>query len=397
MSGSSINNLLKKYGDFFDVALYILTANGKISFASDSARCGTFFFYPQFSEQLETPVRIQDNTYLCCIPLLSEKNIYFLALVSSQNSSKIIDQCRVVSISLREILDDSAENRQSMPELLEQERSRLVAALLEEHHDRREVDALLQKMEIDESRLYSVICLQLTFKTNQYFNINLNLGYESQIEKARSDILKTIRENKYFNTRDLCVFYKRNEIVILKSFIDNHDHTRIYMALDQICASIENDLSGLYLLEFKMAYGNVYSDIFQLKSSYKEAVEIISIGHIEHPERSFYNINSILIDSICYSLHPQIIDKIILPNIRILADRQGSNYADLLTCCECFVDCCMNVKNAAEKASIHRNTLNTRLSKLKSLTGLDPIYSFQDALTLKLKERLPEIPDGIRF
>ena len=92
----------------------------------------------------------------------------------------------------------------------------------------------------------------------------------------------------------------------------------------------------------------------------------------------------ILIDSICYSLHPQIIDKIILPNIRILADRQGSNYADLLTCCECFVDCCMNVKNAAEKASIHRNTLNTRLSKLKSLTGLDPINSFQDALTLKL-------------
>ena len=52
-----------------------------------------------------------------------------------------------------------------------------------------------------------------------------------------------------------------------------------------------------------------------------------------------------------------------------------------------------------EKTGLHRNTIKTRLEKLKALTGLDPINSFSDAFVIKLVSvylKQNQIMDGIK-
>jgi sugar diacid utilization regulator len=396
-----LNNVILKYSDLFYAYIFITDTKGTIVFSSLNNDVGKTVNLAQYTQNLNEPslINIIYNSQLTSTT--GDKILYFTPLANqNENLGYIVVEAdkniaaeagKAIKIACEAIIAATLENIK-VDCMLETKKAMsmdamhayLISALLSENFDTQYVSTLFHQMELDENLLRSVICIEIAFKTSQYFNINLNLGYLPVIENARAEIIAIIKGNKYFNTQDLCEFYGENKIIILKSFIKNDDIPRTYLALDKICSEIQKDLSNLPLLEIKMSYGNLYEDILHMKNSYIEATKTLYIGQIQNPSLSFYNINNIIIDNICYFLQPQIINKIILPSLKKLTSETGEFYFELLTCCEIFVDACMNFTTAAKIAYIHRNTMNTRLQKLKLLTNLDPISSFSDALTVKL-------------
>ena len=71
--------------------------------------------------------------------------------------------------------------------------------------------------------------------------------------------------------------------------------------------------------------------------------------------------------------------------IKKLANPEGGSIdPDLLTLAEAFVDSCMSFSETSKKMKIHRNTVTTKLDKLKELTGLDPATNIADAFFIKM-------------
>ena len=242
--------------------------------------------------------------------------------------------------------------------------------------------ALMKKLEIDPDLLRSVICIEINFFESSYFNINLNLGYSSATELRLHAIIGNLSKNKYLNTQDI-IFYAHNKIIIIKSFIPSIKLPLIYLALDKICHSLCEGL--LYSnVTYSMAYGNGYSNVSQIKHSYNEASENIYIGNKAGLSTNLYNIENIFFENIYQYLNPQIYSKLIEINLQKLTKKDGSLQTELLHCAESFIDNCMNIADTSKKSFLHRNTINTRLKKLKNLTDLDPASSFTDAFIIKM-------------
>jgi len=70
--------------------------------------------------------------------------------------------------------------------------------------------------------------------------------------------------------------------------------------------------------------------------------------------------------------------KFLTPEIKAFLERE-----EYSTTFACLFECGLNVSEASKKAYMHRNTLNYRLNKFKSITGID-LHNLEDALMLKL-------------
>ena len=256
--------------------------------------------------------------------------------------------------------------------------------LLQDKPDTEKLLPLMNRQELDPSLLRTVICISLKFHQTSFFNINLNLGYQSSIERIRTEVVKRLKANLYLNSQDILYIYNGSTIAIIKSFIPSTDHARVYHALDRICQDLEKTLEEFSAFSFGIAYGNLSYGINELKKSLNDAIEIISIGQWARPNERHFALEHILFDNVCHYLYPQIISKMIEPAISKLSRKDGTIPGELIDCAEAFVDNCMSFSETSKNHRIHRNTINTRLEKLKALTGLDPVNSFRDAFVLKI-------------
>jgi len=244
--------------------------------------------------------------------------------------------------------------------------------------------SMMNKQELDPALLRTVICISLKFHQTSYFNINLNLGYQSGIERIRTEVIKRLKANRFLNSQDIVYLYNGNTIVIIKSFIPTSDHARIYLSLDRICQDMEKTLEEFSAFSFGIAYGNISYGVSELKKNLNEAMEIINIGQRTRPSDHLYILEYILFDNVCHYLYPQIIRKMIEPAIAKLGKKDGSLPGELISCAESFVDNCMSLAKTAKNHRTHRNTISARFEKLKMLTGLDPANSFRDAFVIKM-------------
>jgi carbohydrate diacid regulator len=256
--------------------------------------------------------------------------------------------------------------------------------LLADKVDMEKIVPLMNKQELDPTLLRSVICISLKFHQTSYFNINLSLGYQSGIERIRTEAVKRLKANRYLNSQDMVYQYNGNTIVIIKSFIPIGDHSRIYLSLDTICKELEKTLEEFSAFSFGIAYGNLSCGINELKKSLNEAMEIINIGQRTNPGEHLYILEYILFDNICHYLYPQIVSKMVEPALAKLTKKDGTLQREVIFCAEAFVDNTMSFSRTAKNSFMHRNTISSRLERLKNLTTLDPANSFRDAFIVKI-------------
>ena len=217
-----------------------------------------------------------------------------------------------------------------------------------------------------------------------YFNISLDLGYNSTLEVMQAGMLNIISANAHITQKDLVSFIDTDDIVIIKSFLRIEDVSKIYLALDKICCVLLDELRDASAYSFHICYGNVYGDIFDAAKSYNDAKEIMSMSLAIHPENGFYTLEDIFFESVCDTLHPQIINKIIRPYLKSLMDENGKLKGDLLKVAAKYVDNCMRIGKTAEDLYLHRNTVDSKLEQFKKITGLDPAKSYRDSFLIKM-------------
>jgi carbohydrate diacid regulator len=370
-----------------DLIIHITDGEAHILVSTDPKRAGTLSSTAQYILQvmhpasIESPGQEQGRREAYGTPVYFNKELCGSVVVRGpvETASK---QGELIRVSIESALEYAiySRNRDSPGDPA----ASLAQILLSDKPAMEILLPLMNKQEMDPGLLRTVICVSLKFHQTSYFNINLNLGYQSGIERIRTEAIKRLKANRYLNSQDIVYLYNGSTIVIIKSFIPIADHARIYLSLDRICQDLGKTLEEFSAFSFGIAYGNLSYGVNELRKSLNEATEIINIGQRTEPNERLYILEYILFDNVCHYLYPQIVSKMIEPAISKLYKKDGSLPGELISCAEAFVDNCMSISLTAKNHRTHRNTISTRLEKFKILTGLDPVNSFKDAFIVKM-------------
>lgn len=178
-------------------------------------------------------------------------------------------------------------------------------------------------------------------------------------------------------TGDYISTVDENNVVLVKAVkLDNN-----YEELDKVANTIVDMMSMEALLNVKVAYGTIVSELKEVSKSYKEARMALDVGKIFYAEKKVIAYNKLGIGRLIYQL-PVNLCRIFIDEIF------GSNVLDeldeeILTTINKFFENNLNVSEASRQLFVHRNTLVYRIEKLAKSTGLD-IRTFDDALTFKI-------------
>ena len=383
---SFLNTIIDKYSDR-ECIIHITDTSSKIIASSDKERTGSISSTALYINDVQRATSIANPD----AAKDSYSSIYGAPLIVNGETygTVIVHGSAEVSASVGEMIRNSIEtiiaydNHRSSDEGQKDMLSDLGIKLLNGSISREEINSVMYRLDMNPELLRCVILVRMNYHQNNYFNIKLNLGYTSGIERLKNNLMASLSANMYLNSQDIVCMYDYNTAVVIKSFIPVEDMSRIYLSLDKICESIAEICDSFNSFSFKMACGSLYPDIMNVQKSYNEAEDLIRIGIKSKRNEHFYMPENLLFESVCYYMHPQIINRIILSTISKLTKKDGTLYKDIIDCAEAYVDSCMNITETAEKTFLHRNTINSRLEKLYNLTGLRPSKNFGDAFIIK--------------
>lgn len=169
---------------------------------------------------------------------------------------------------------------------------------------------------------------------------------------------------------------EKNDIVV-KALSPTDDEDDIKL----IAQSIVDTVGAEAMVDVRVGYGTVVSEIKDVSKSYKEAMMAIDVGKIFYANRKVNAYNSLGIGRLIYQLPSSLCQMFIE---EIFGDNDPANFDDeIVATVYKFFENSLNVSETSRQLFIHRNTLVYRVEKLKSLTGLD-VRIFDDALTFMI-------------
>jgi len=322
-------------------------------------------------------------------PLMVDAQLLAVIFVESVNLKHCEQVLTIIRTSLETYIEHHNARKEAASGTTREEA--IIKELLAARQDDVEKPAIsyklfksLKSLGFDLFLLRSVILVELEKKANIYFNINLDLGYELSAEAFKDKGVQVLKANKYLNNQDIVAFSDSDHIVIVKSFLDVGNIGKLYQALDNICQGIMSDLEAARIFSYHIAYGDIYSNFYDLRKSYREAENTIRLGAIFQESPGIYNVDQGLLEHVGYYLPPIIKHKVVQAVLTRLTRVDGSVDLDLLRIAEEFVDQGMNLMQTARKLHMHRNTVSLKIEKFKQKTGLDPQINFKDAFIIKM-------------
>jgi len=183
-----------------------------------------------------------------------------------------------------------------------------------------------------------------------------------RVEGSRQDALNIIRE--IYKEQDVLSMIYENNIILISDFDDALEHAK------SIRESIVSDL----YCKCTLSYGDSVYEIKGLKTAYEHGKECIRLGEKFHIKDEIYIYNQMIFEKMVYNIDP----KIKLELFISYKDKFSFFDSEVINTIEEFINCGLNVSDAAKKLYIHRNTLIYRLDKIHKETGLD-IRNFKDA------------------
>lgn len=114
-----------------------------------------------------------------------------------------------------------------------------------------------------------------------------------------------------------------------------------------------------------------FFDICKIRNYYDQCLFLLSHESGNSDERiRFYEYEFFQHFLLHYGIERDL-DWLIDPRVQVLRDYDARNGGNLVGCFKTLIECCGNKKLAAEKLSIHYNTLLYRIDRIKELSGLD--------------------------
>ncbi len=199
---------------------------------------------------------------------------------------------------------------------------------------------------------------------------------ETRIEKDNSamELLKSLFSSQ---NGDYITAVDEKNIILIKALEKVDDQETIERTADMIVDMMNSEA----MMNVRVAYGTVVSELREVSKSYKEAKLAMDVGKIFYAEKNVIAYARLGIGRLIYQLPVNLckifIDEIFGSNVPYDMDEET------LTTINKFFENNLNVSETSRQLFIHRNTLVYRIEKLQKSTGLD-IRVFDDALTFKI-------------
>ena len=199
---------------------------------------------------------------------------------------------------------------------------------------------------------------------------------ETKIEKDNSamEMLKSLFSSQ---NGDYITAVDEKNIILIKALEREDDLDTIEKTADMIVDMMNSEA----MMNVRVAYGTVVSELREVSKSYKEATMAMDVGKIFYAEKCVISYAKLGIGRLIYQLPVNLckifIEEIFGDNVPYDMDEET------LTTINKFFENNLNVSETSRQLFIHTNTLVYRIEKLQKSTGLD-IRVFDDALTFKI-------------
>lgn len=197
---------------------------------------------------------------------------------------------------------------------------------------------------------------------------------EVKNDSGTLEMLKNIFSPQY---GDFVTSVDEQNLIVIKQL----EADESYNDLMDISQTIKGMLNTEIMVNGKISYGTIVSELKDVSKSYKEAKMALDVGKIFYADKDVVAYNTLGIGRLIYQLPVNLcqmfIDEIFGENVPEELDEEMLNTIDI------FMENSLNVSETARQLYVHRNTLLYRLEKLQETTGLN-IRVFDDALTLKI-------------
>ena len=200
-------------------------------------------------------------------------------------------------------------------------------------------------------------------------NINLNLPFLKNgcyillisVDGSKYESLSVIKQI-YDDEPVVSLIYNDN-IIVIGDFIETEEHAE----------SIKESISSDLYCKCYVSYGERAFDTKGLKKVYTEAKQCMELGKRFDIKDHIFSYNKMLFEKIVFNVESKIKQELLC----MLKDKFDAFDSEMIVTIEQFVNCGLNISDAARKLYVHRNTLIYRLDKIKKETNFD-IRDFKD-------------------
>lgn len=199
---------------------------------------------------------------------------------------------------------------------------------------------------------------------------------ETRVEKDNivTELLKGMFSNQ---SGDYITAVDESSVILIKAIEPGTSGSDLEAIANTIVAMMNTEA----MLNVRVAYGSIVSELKDVSKSYKEAKLALDVGKIFYAEKSVVAYSTLGIGRLIYQLPINLcrifIDEIFADNALMELDDET-----LITINK-FFENNLNVSETSRQLFVHRNTLVYRIEKIQKSTGLD-LRNFDDALTFKI-------------
>ena len=151
--------------------------------------------------------------------------------------------------------------------------------------------------------------------------------------------------------------------------------------VQDVAKTIIDMLAAEAMVDARVAYGTIVTELKDVSKSYKEASMALDVGRIFYQEKNVLAYNELgigrLIHQLPVSLCEMFLQEVFNGNAMERFDEETLNTVNT------FFENNLNISETARQMYLHRSTLGYRLDKITKTTGLD-VKRFDDALTFKI-------------
>ncbi|MBZ9637199.1 PucR family transcriptional regulator [Clostridium sp. FP1] len=201
-------------------------------------------------------------------------------------------------------------------------------------------------------------------------NINHNLPF---LEDGCYTLLVSVDGSKYESLSVIKQIYD-NEPVVSLIYNDSIIVIGDFDEVEEHAESIKESISSDLYCKCYVSYADRTYDIKGLKKAYNDAVQCMELGKKFDIKDHTFSYNKMLFEKIVYNVDVKIKQEL----LGMLKDKFDAMDSEMIVTIEQFVNCGLNISDAARKLYVHRNTLIYRLDKIKKETNFD-IRDFKDA------------------
>ncbi len=187
------------------------------------------------------------------------------------------------------------------------------------------------------------------------------------VEGSRYEALNIIRH--IYKDQDILSSAFKDNVVLIGDFEDIEEHAKGIM--DAIS-------SNLYCKSSVSFSGKVF-DTVSIKKAYEDARECMILGKKFGLKEYVFNYNNMLFEKVVYNISESIKTEL----LATFKEKFDLFDSEMLTTIEEFLDCGLNISDAARKLYVHRNTLIYRLDKIQKETDFD-IRNFKEATVFNI-------------